>query len=176
MDNRKNGKIFELLYKENIDSLFRFAHFRVSDREEAIDIAEESFVRLWKEMEAKEVREHRALLYKIARNLIIDWYRKEKSLSIPQFKSENASDEDLSIDMFASPLPHAEILLESRMVIEKISKLNATYRESVYLRYVEELSPREIAEILGVSANNISVRINRGTLELRELLNKKEKE
>lgn len=163
---------FENIYRENIDPLFRFVHFRVSDREEAIDLAEESFLRLLKEMEKGKVEHPRAFLYRVARNLIIDWYRKEKSLSLKPFADGEGGEEEVFVDMFASTLPSAEVDAEAKMVMEAIAKLPAIYRESVYLRLVEELSPKEIADILNESANTISVRINRGSMELRKMFEK----
>jgi RNA polymerase sigma factor (sigma-70 family) len=61
-----------------------------------------------------------------------------------------------------------ETKAEGRYLLEKISELTPSYRQPVYLRYVEDLSPVEIGEILGISANAASVRINRGLLELKK--------
>jgi DNA-directed RNA polymerase specialized sigma24 family protein len=58
--------------------------------------------------------------------------------------------------------------VEGRYLIEKISELSLANKDPVYLRYVEDLSPPEIGEILGISANAASVRINRGLEELKQ--------
>jgi len=57
---------------------------------------------------------------------------------------------------------------EGRYLIEKINELPPIYQQPIYLRFVEDLSPVEIREILGISTNAASVRINRGLLELRK--------
>ncbi|MGH7249871.1 MAG: RNA polymerase sigma factor, partial [Minisyncoccia bacterium] len=58
---------------------------------------------------------------------------------------------------------------EGRYLLDKINELSPTFKEPVYLRFVEGLSPPEIGIILGISANAASVRVNRGILELRKI-------
>jgi RNA polymerase sigma-70 factor (ECF subfamily) len=155
-------KIFEKAYAENTDALFRFVLYRVSDKEQAVDIVEDTYVHFWQTLKKGEVKEPRALLYRIARNLVIDWYRKKKSVPMQMFPSENSEEGEIYMDMFAGDLVGVDQILEAKMAIEKIASLEPIYREAVYLRFVEELTPKEIAEILGISTNVISVRINRG--------------
>lgn len=155
-------KIFEKAYADNADGLFRFALYRVSDKNQAIDIVEDTYLKFWQTLQKEKVEEARALLYKIARNLIIDWYKKKKSVSLQSFKGEESGDAEIYLDMFTGNMVGVDVMLEAKMAIEKIASLEPIYREAVYLRFVEELTPKEIAEILGESTNVISVRINRG--------------
>ena len=74
------------------------------------------------------------------------------------------------MDMFAGNLAGADVLLEARLVIEKIRTLEPIYREALYFRFVEELSPKEISEITGEPTNLISVRVNRGLKLLKAAL------
>lgn len=163
-------KIFEKAYADNTDALFRFVLYRVGDKEQAIDIVEDTFLRFWQTLQKEKVDEPRALLYRIARNLVIDWYKKKKSIPIQMFPEENAESVEIYMDMFEGNLASVDILLEANMAIEKMATLDPIYREAVYLRYVEELSPKEIAKILGESTNVISVRINRGLQLLKTKL------
>ena len=76
-------KKFELIYRDKSDNIFRFCLIKVSDRDQALDITQETFLRLWQSLQSKEeIRNEKAFLFTIARRLIIDWYRKKKSLSI----------------------------------------------------------------------------------------------
>ena len=163
-------KIFERAYAENTDALFRFVLYRVSDKEQAIDIIEDAYLRFWETLRKEKVGKPRALLYKIARNLIIDWYKKKKSITIPTLVDENSENSQIYLDMFEGNLIGVDVVLEAKLAIEKIASLESIYREVVYLRYVEELTPKEIAEILGESTNVISVRINRGLRLLKSAL------
>ncbi len=58
---------------------------------------------------------------------------------------------------------------EARHLIGKINEIDPIYQHAVYLRFVEDLKPKEIAEILGESANVVSVHINRGLKQLRAI-------
>ncbi|MFA6177891.1 MAG: sigma-70 family RNA polymerase sigma factor [Candidatus Paceibacterota bacterium] len=155
-------KIFEKAYADNIDGLFRFVLYKVSDKEQAIDIVEDVYLRFWQTLQKEKVEEIRAYLYKIARNLVIDWYKKKKSIPLQSFKGEESENSELYLDMFTGNLVGIDVMLEVKIVIEKIASLEPIYREAVYLRFVEEMTPKEIAAVLGESTNVISVRINRG--------------
>lgn len=163
-------KTFENTYAENADGLFRFVLYRVSDKEQAIDIVEDTFLRFWQTLQKEAVGEPRALIYRIARHLVIDWYRKKKSIPMQTFPEGNGEEREVYMDMFTGDVAGAEMLLEAKLAIEKISSLEPIYREAVYLRFVEELTPKEIAVILGESSNTISVRINRGLRLLKSKL------
>lgn len=163
---------FEILYKDQSDSIFRFCLVRVSNREQALDIVQETFLRLWESMiDEKEILNHKAFLFTIARNLIIDWYRKNKSLSLDSMLSNEDKEDSTESDVMDQNTAKSvlDIGIEGRYLIEKINTLSPSYREPLYLRFVEDLSPPEIGKILGVSANTASVRINRGIIELRKI-------
>ena len=69
-------------------------------------------------------------------------------------------------------IENTETAIDAKLVISTINQLDEKYREAVLMRYIDELSPKEIAEITGDSENNISVRIHRGLQQLRDILNK----
>ncbi|HTE48280.1 MAG TPA: RNA polymerase sigma factor [Candidatus Paceibacterota bacterium] len=159
---------FEKIYQNESDAIFRFCLIRVSNREQALDITQEAFLRLWQSMlEEKEILNDRAFLFTIAHHLIIDWYRKKKSISLENvMQKEGELGYDRADETFVSNL---ELGAEGRHLLEKISELTPVCRYPVYLRYAENMSPREIGVILGISANVASVRLNRGMQELRKI-------
>jgi RNA polymerase sigma-70 factor (ECF subfamily) len=159
-------EIFKNIYEEESDTIFRFCLVRVSNREQALDITQETFLRLWKNMqEGKTVLNNKAFLFTIAHRLVIDWYRKKKSVSLDKMMEGNEDSYDLPDEKSTG----IEIGAEGRYLLEKINELELTYRDPVYLRFVEDLSPQEIGNILSISANAVSVRINRGIEELRKM-------
>lgn len=164
-------KRFTQVYERESDALFRFCLLRVSDREKALDITQESFTKLWRSfLLEKEVENPRALVFTIARNLIIDWYRKKKSLSLEGLSSGLGDDErefDVGDEHATLAIEH---YTEVRHVLDLLNQLPTEYREAVYLRFVEGLNPRDIALVLETSPNVVSVRITRGLAALRELL------
>jgi RNA polymerase sigma-70 factor (ECF subfamily) len=126
-------------------------------------------VRLWQTFnEGTPIINVRALLFTIARNRIIDWYRKKKNLSL-EAVTELSQGEFFEIgDYWVEGA--VEMSADASLVLSAINKLSPQYKEAVYLRFVEDLLPQDIAQILHATPNAVSVRINRGLQELRTLL------
>lgn len=159
---------FRELYERESDAVFRFCLLRTSDREVALDFTQDTFMRYWKVMLSdKDVKNSRTFLFTIARNIVIDWYRKKKSVSLDSILEGVGVDKS---SFTAVSRDDVEIEAEAEHLIRKIRELDEPYQHAVYLRCVEELKPREIAEIIGESANVVSVRISRGLGQLRKML------
>lgn len=154
-------------YDEMSDAIFRHCWFKIGDREKAKDLMQETFTRSWQYIaQGTSVNNLRPFLYRVANNLIIDEYRKKKELSLDGLMAEGF---EPSFDEIKS----TEKAIDAKLVLNVIGQLDDKYREAVMMRYVDELSPREISEITGEEENNISVRIHRGLKQLKEILNKK---
>ena len=172
MNRDKLRKEFETLYGSESDAIFRFCLIRVSDREQALDITQETFTRLWRTLlEGKEMTNARSFLFTVAHRLIIDWYRKKKAVSLESLSSSSADGEE---NYDYEPVEESakidlELETEGRYLLSAISRLRFSYRQPIYLKYVEGLSPPDIGKIMGISANAVSVRINRGLEDLRRL-------
>lgn len=162
------AEVFGEVYEKESDAIFRFCLLRTSDREVALDFTQDTFMRFWNSLlSGKEINNHRTFLFTIARNIIIDFYRKKKAYSL-ETMMENAAEGRSSFVLAA--LDNVETSAEADFLVRKIRELPEPYSNAVYLRCVEELKPREISEILGESANVISVRISRGLEQLRNML------
>jgi RNA polymerase sigma-70 factor (ECF subfamily) len=162
---------FNEIYRKEADAVYRFCLLRSSDREIALDFTQDTFMRFWNvlsDKERKPIKNPRTFLFTIARNLIIDWYRKKKSLSLEALMEGNDGEGANGFEPSISG--SVETKIEAEHLIRKIENLSEPYRHAVYLRCVEELKPREIAEILDESVNVISVRISRGLRQLRTQL------
>lgn len=160
--NSNVEKWFNECYDAYADSIFRFCLVKVSNRELALDLSQEAFTRLWDMLRAgKEVEQPRALLFTIARNAITDYYRKKKEDSLDAMSETGFEPEEAAT---------AEVHAEYTEALSTINELEEPFREAVYLRYVEELPPREIARITKNPVNVVSIRITRGMKQLREVL------
>jgi RNA polymerase sigma-70 factor, ECF subfamily len=152
-------------YDAYSDAIFRHCYYRLFDRERAKDVMQDTFVRTWEYLQKGEkVDNIRALLYRIANNLIIDFVRKKKETSLDAMQEEGfdpATDDDMS---------RTAERLDGAQAIEALQQLDDVHREVLVLRYVNGLQPAEIAEITGETANTVSVRIHRGLGKLRVLL------
>lgn len=151
-------------YDAYIDAIFRHCYFRVYDRERAKDLAQEVFTRVWEYIvRGNEIKNTRPFLYRVANNLIIDESRKKKETSLDALR-----DKGFDAAFTGAPDPHRDF--DVKTVLASIHKLEETYREIMVMRYVDDLSPKEIAGILELSENVVSVRIHRGIKQLIKLI------
>ncbi|TAL48764.1 RNA polymerase sigma factor [Patescibacteria group bacterium] len=158
-------KMFAEAYEKFADSLFRHCFFRVSDRERAIDLVQETFLRTWQTIErGTEVRNLKAFLYRVLNNATIDHYRKHKTDSLDALLEDEGFDPPAAGD--EAVIKDAEVAL----LRQTLAELEEPYRGTMILRYVDGLSITEIAEILGETENVISVRLHRGAKKIKELL------
>ena len=146
------------------NAIFRFCVVKVSDIERAEDMTQEVFMRFFKSLqEGKEITNSRAFLYTIASNLAKDWYKRKKSESL-----------DMHLDNGLAPVSRdlgPDTIAQYQEALAAMADLEERDREVLYLRFVEGLEPKHIAEVLGETANNISVRLNRAMVKLREKMN-----
>lgn len=146
------------------DALFRHCLIRIRDREIAKDIVQETFSRAWLYLsEGKKVLYMRAFLYRIANNLIVDHARKKKSSSLDSMMEDDGFEIEDESATNPADVP------ASREALKLLASLDEIYQTVISMRYLEELSPKAIAEELGVSENVVSVRIHRGIERLRQL-------
>lgn len=151
-------------YDQYADAIFRHCYFRVYDREKAKELSQECFMKTWEYLsQGKQVDNLRAFLYRVANNLIIDSSRKKKEASLDAMMDEGFEPVGAGPDS-------ATVAAEAGQMIALIERLDGKYRDAVRMRYLDDLSPKEIAAALGESENVISVRIHRGIKQLRELM------
>lgn len=155
-------------YDEFVDAIFRHCYFRVFDREIASDLTQETFVKTWEYLESgKQVLKLRPFLYRVATNLIIDHSRRKKTLSLEDLR------ENQQFDVMMDNRENVQDVIDVGILLTELKKLDEKYREVIILRYVEGFNPQEIAEATGETANNISVRLNRGLQKLRAIVAEK---
>lgn len=162
---------FIAAFDQHVDELFRHASFRLSDRERARDLVQDTYLKAWDQVQnGAEIRHWRGFLYRILNNLIIDEYRRTKESSLDAILDEDptALSEKLSSEGRAA----VEDRLNDELLIEHIRalipELPEAYRVAVTLRYVDGFSPKEIADLLDISENVASVRIHRAVAKLKE--------
>ncbi len=164
MNQIEKQKAFDALYTEYVDSLYRFCYFRTNSSEVAEDSVQDVFLSLWKEISRGVVVEYpKTWLYTAMRNKIIDYYRKKKSLSLDA-KMEDQYFEPVETNT------HIELDTEIRLLTRYVESIeDDTDREVLLLRYVNDLSMDDIADITGSTSNAVTVRIHRATKKLKEL-------
>lgn len=157
---------FEAAYEQYSDAIFRHCYFRVFNRERGKELMQEVFMKAWEYiMKGNEVENIRAFLYRIANNLIVDEFRKKDKREV--------SLEDLHEKGWEpgyDALPAMQAVLEEQHIVSTLNKVEKKYREVLVMRYIDHLTPAEIASITNESANVISVRIHRGMKQLKSYL------
>lgn len=160
-------KAYGELYDNYTVSIYRFIFFKVSSVEEAEDLTSETFLKTWNYLidqeKASKIDAFRPFIYKVARNLVIDYYRQrveEVSLEGNQIdKTDESKDIRLKVEL--------DKQLED---IEKgLRQLKEEYREVIILKYIEDLNTSEIAEIIGKSKNTTRVLAHRAIKALKEI-------
>lgn len=157
------------------DQLFRHAFFRLSNRDRALEITQETFLKTWDFVQGGgEVQQYKSFLYRILNNLIIDEYRKSKQSSLDEMLENDTGElerrlSDGSVRETEEDLDEQTLLEEIRA---RIPELPSVYREAVTMRYIDGFTPKEIAGMIGVTENVVSVRLHRGVIKLRALCQK----
>lgn len=151
-------------YDDYADAIYRFCVYRVYNQELAKDLTSETFTKTWDYMaKGNEVKNTRALLYRVARNLIIDNSRKKKEESLDKLIEDQG-------ESVAGWLDNQVERADAALAIAKLDLLSREFREVIALRYLEGYGPKEIAEILGTSVTLVSVRLNRALRKLNKLV------
>jgi RNA polymerase sigma-70 factor (ECF subfamily) len=167
-DQEKN--IFINAYDQYIDQIYRFVYFKVGDKEEAQDLTSAIFLKAWDYIQQNKVRPKtlKALIYKIARNTVIDHYRGKSAAQV----MANSLDSNLKVfDEKQDLQKHIELKFDLVIIEKKLMELKDEYREVIILRFTEEFSISEIADILGKTRGNTRVLIYRALKALREVIN-----
>lgn len=169
-DATEAEKAFLKAYDELSGGLFRFLASKIADREVARDLMQETFTRAWDySVEGGQIREWKPFLFRTAYNLVVDTYRKKRAVSLDMMIDDQGFSIIDRTDI--ASIDGAEV----RRVRAAISGLDEIYRDVLLLRYTNDLPPSEIAKVLGLSENVVSVRIHRGLAKLRESITGKDK-
>lgn len=151
-------------YDEYADAIFRYCLARIRNKEDALDITQDVFMRTWRYIARGERIDYmKSFLYRVARNALINASDKHPVVSLDELV-ENGVDPVSESD--------TEMHLAFQEVMDALGKLDEKYRDAVSLKYVSGLSVKEIASILKTSENVISVRIHRGLEQLRTCMGK----
>jgi len=171
----RNKQAFIKAYDLYVDQIYRFIFFKVGHKEEAEDLTSAVFLKAWNYIQNNNLIDYKSfksLIYKIARNSIIDHYRKGS-----QHSNITIDNPDSKLDLIDEKQDigkQAELASDFAILETKLSELKDEYREVIVLRFVNELSIAEIAEILDKSRGNVRIIVYRALKALRELVNNRQ--
>lgn len=156
------------LYDLYVDRIYRFIFFKVGSKEEAEDLTSDVFLKTWQYLtknQKLEIKSFSGLVYQIARNALVDLYRAKANR--PEFPLDAASDLFVHDKRFAEIDASGDVL----KILQALKKIKQEYQEVLLLKYIEELSIKEIAEILKKTQVNVRVTLHRAMIVLKKTLN-----
>lgn len=163
---------FDQLLDRYKSSIHSYIFFIVRNKELTEDIFQETFVKVImtiKQGRYSEVGKFKAWITRIAHNLIIDYFRQERSGQV-------ISNDEVEVDLFNNcklcegtvedRIVHCQVLTDVRRLVEHLPE---NQREVLEMRYYQDLSFKEIAEKTGVSINTALGRMRYAILNLRRM-------
>ncbi len=162
-DTESFGRIFDFYHEK----IYRFVYLKVSTAQDAEDIVAECFLKAWQYIkEGKKIASLQAFLYQVARNLVVDFYRRKGA------PTESLDDVEITI------ADRSDLSLEEKMVLKSdmakvegaLRTLKDTYREVIVLHFLNELSLSETAKIIGKTPGATRVLLHRGMKALKGVL------
>lgn len=150
---------FQDFYKRQKDKLFSYLIRMTGDYHLSMDIMQESFLRCLEKYKNNTM--NNSLLYTIARNVMIDYSRKNKR---KRDFEQNSTDQQVNSEN------ELYIKQEYRKVMEAMETLETDEREILAMVLTENLKYREIASIMGIKENNVKIKVHRARMKLKETL------
>lgn len=154
-----NTEQFNQCVDMHSDALFRFALKNLKDHDEAREIVQISFERLWVRRNEVDIEKVKSYLFTTAYHAMVDYWRKAKRMS------------ELTPEIENRPATAAPEYKGLKAVLEKaLSQLNEVQRTVVLLRDYEGYSYEEIGEITGLNESQVKVYIFRARQTLKQII------
>jgi len=168
---KTDGDAFGQLYERYVDKIYNYIYYRTGNVADAEDLTARVFMRAMKHIGNYDDRgvPFSAWLYRIAHNLIANWYRdrsRRKILSLDDVSQWSVQEE--------GPESLAQFLEDREALLATIRRLPAERQELLILKFVERLSNKEIGDIMDRSEGAIKSLYHRTLLSLREEIQSKQ--
>ena len=171
-----NNSAFDILLNRHQDRLFNYIYFLVRSREVAEDIFQETFVKAITTLQQGRYQndgKFAAWITRIAHNLVIDQFRierNENTVSNDEAEYDLLNDAKLSEGTIENRMVNEQVLKDVRALIDELPDCQ---REVVFMRYYQDLSFKEIADMTGVSINTALGRMRYAVLNMRRIAEEK---
>jgi RNA polymerase sigma-70 factor (ECF subfamily) len=172
----KDKEVFIKVYDDFAGDIYRFVYFKVGHVEEAKDLTSMIFLKTWNHIQNNSLTSSstlRALLYKIARTSIVDYYRETGGkLEVSLDDDDNHLEIiDENHDLEGDMDKNADLL----RIKNKLPLLKEEYREIIVLKFVNDLDIDEISEVTGKTKGNVRVLLHRSLAALKDLIKEDQK-
>lgn len=166
------GELYDLLAPR----IYRFIYFKVTSQLDAEDLTAEVFLKAWQHIsQGREIKDVSGLLYAIARNTVIDFYRRRASQpteNIDDVLLNRLAEAGGAVEGGAKTEQMEKIqqLNEAQVLAKNLLLLKDEYREALTLRYIDDLSFGEVAAILKKSQVGARVLVHRALQALKKIV------
>lgn len=156
-----DSEAFGQLYDQYFKKIYTFIYYKISQKEITEDLVSDTFTKALYSINKFKIDKgtFSAWLYRIARNTVIDYYR----ISKQTYSLDNAIEMGIE-NNFANDM---DVAIQLNEVKDKLSQLSEQQQEIIILRVWEQLSYKEISEIIGKSEASCKMAFSRGIKELR---------
>ena len=169
----RDEQAFARLYDAYVEAIYRFIYVKISSKDRAEELASEVFLRFWQALQTgEEVRHVRGLLYRIARNLVIDEYRRRHAAAgqaVTLSEADPSSDDEALLSDAGQASRAIEAQADVALLLGQIAQLKDDYQDVLTLRLIEDLPFQDIAIALGKESGTVRVLYHRALKALQRL-------
>ncbi|HZH99580.1 MAG TPA: RNA polymerase sigma factor [Flavisolibacter sp.] len=140
------------------DNVYRFIVKNLRHEEDARDVVQSAFEKLWRNREDVDPAKCKSYLFTVAYHQMIDQVRKVKRIQLKEEFNENVS------------VQHKEVNNVRKILNEALARLSETQRSLVMLKDYEGYSYEEIGQITGLNSSQVKVYLHRARLQLKAYL------
>ncbi len=169
MDERQ----FKTLVYRHKDRVYRFALYMLGNREDAEDVVQDVFVRLWRQRPPQQIRSWEGWLMRVTHNLCVDRLRRRQFEQRRMMPLEHVANPDsLMTRVPVNPDPATEVERNDvrRYLLQAIRRLPDPLRAAVLLREIEGMHYQEIADAMQVPLHSVKAYLHRARKQLRTVL------
>jgi len=167
----QSGKIelFGVIVERYEAKMKRYSRKFLSDNEDINDVVQDIFIKSYKNIQSfDKQRKFSSWLYRIAHNELVNALKKKKKKQfLPLFDLDIFIPHSLRDDSFAREIDNQDM---KKMISQCLDKLKLKYREPIILYYLEELSYKEISDVLQIPVSTVGIRIKRAKEKIKSLL------
>lgn len=173
---KHDAAAFGVIYDELVDQFYRYIKSNYTLDEQTIqDLLSDIFMKIWNVLPKIDTNSSLSwLLWTIAKNHVKDHFKRHDDIPFGTFSSSNDDGQDFSWEDTLKDEHNIIHKSHSRYTFEQIQKamesLDGSYKDAVYLKYIEEYSYEEIAQTLWLSQDAVRQRISRWLKRIQEML------
>lgn len=166
-----DNQAFVWFYDQYAPQVYRFILLKTSSVQDSEDLCSEVFFRFWKQVstEAAKVKNPRGFMYQIARNLVVDYYRKKSKTEL--IINQEQENKIANISSREADLGQKAVLISDMTQMKQaLSKIKPKYQDLIIWHYLDDFSIREIAQILDKPENTVRVQVHRALKTLKSVI------